>query len=79
MPVGVVGFTFIKWSDAPPGWHMFMAWVADGWRRQGVMSRRWPGWCQMYGDFTLEQPNEAMRALLRKMRGAALARPVPFG
>jgi hypothetical protein len=73
-PVGVVGFTFIKgWKDdaLPPGWHLFMAWVADAWRRKGVMSRRWAGWRQIYGDFTVEQPNRQMRALMRKMAGDA--------
>jgi hypothetical protein len=39
-PVGAVGFLDANWADI--GWHptMFFAWVADAWRRKGVMSRR---------------------------------------
>ena len=68
IPVGVVGFVWASWSNAPAGWHMFMAWVADEWQRKGVMSRRWPAWRQTYGDFTLEHPNEAMWSFLRTMQ-----------
>jgi hypothetical protein len=70
IPVGVVGFVWTNWSNVPAGWHMFMASIADEWRRKGVMSRRWPAWRQTYGDFTHEQLNEAMGALIRKMAAA---------
>lgn len=37
---GVVGFEFIQWGDKAPGWHIIMAWIAEPWRRKGVLSRR---------------------------------------
>jgi hypothetical protein len=73
VPVGAAGFVFVNWENRPPGWHMFLAWVADDWRRRGVMSRRWPIWRRTYGDFTVEQPSEAMQAFLRKMEEHAEA------
>jgi hypothetical protein len=43
------------------------AWIAEPWRRKGVMSRRWPRWRATYGEFTLEQPfSEAMANFLAK-------------
>jgi hypothetical protein len=42
IPVGAVSFSWINWSNCEPGWRMNFAWVADEWRRRGVMSRRWP-------------------------------------
>jgi hypothetical protein len=70
IPVGAVGFVWTIWSGSPAGWHMFFAWVAEPWRCQGVMSRRWPLWRESYGEFTVEQPNKAMQALVRKMGDA---------
>jgi hypothetical protein len=49
---------------------MFMAWLAPEWRRLGIMSSRWGAWREIYGDFTLERPNEAMRAFVLKMGGS---------
>jgi hypothetical protein len=66
-PVGAAGFAYTYWADAPPGWHLNFAWIAEPWRRKGVMSRRWPRWRATYGEFTLEQPfSEAMANFLAK-------------
>jgi hypothetical protein len=68
IPVGAVGFSWTKWKDHTPGWRMNFAWVADDWRRQGVMARRWTQWRETYGDFTLERPlSAAMKAFVAKM------------
>jgi len=71
IPVGVVSFSWVDWQnpgEPAPGWHMCMAWVADSWRRRGVMTHRWPNWRETYGDFTLERPlSTAMRALIIKV------------
>ena len=65
IPVGAVSFAWTIWSDAEPDWHMLFAWVADEWRRKGVMSRRWPHWRSTYGDFTLEHPlSDAMEVFV---------------
>ena len=65
--VGAVGFVWKKWSDAEPGWHVNFAWIADEWRREGVMTRRWGGWRKTYGAFTLEHPlSNAMSAFIDK-------------
>jgi hypothetical protein len=72
IPVGAVGFSWINWSDCEPGWHMNFAWVADSWRRQGVLTRRWPQWRKTYGGFTLERPlSRAMRAFVAKVESKA--------
>ena len=72
IPVGVAGFSRIIWSDRDPGWHMLFAWIADEWRRRGVMSSRWPQWRETYGDFTLERPlSKAMRAFIAKVEAEA--------
>jgi zinc-finger of acetyl-transferase ESCO len=74
VPVGAVSFSWIDWPSAgamaegspASGWHMFFAWVADDWRRKGVMSRRWRRWLSTYGDFSLEPPlSDAMAAFVR--------------
>jgi hypothetical protein len=74
VPVGAVSLAWFDWPSGgdrlqpPPGWHMLFAWVADSWRRQGVLSRRWPVWRARYGEFTLEPPlSEAMQAFVGKM------------
>jgi hypothetical protein len=54
---------------------MNFAWVADQWRRRGVMTRRWPQWRKTYGDFTLERPLSApMKAFVAKA-GVVSRRP----
>jgi hypothetical protein len=66
-PVGAVGFEYVTWTNTPPGWHLNFAWIAPPWRRKGVMSRRWPQWLAIYGEFTLEQPfSEALANFLAK-------------
>lgn len=70
VPVGIAAFVWTEWKSHAPGWHMFMAWVADDWRRKGVMTRRWPQWRATYGDFTIEQPSKAMDAFIDKMTAA---------
>jgi hypothetical protein len=68
LAVGAVAFSWILWSNAPPGWRMMFAWIGDEWRRRGVMTRRWPAWRQTYGAFTLERPlSGAMRTFVAKM------------
>jgi hypothetical protein len=68
IPVGAVAFSWIDWLNRNPGWQLQFAWIADQWRRTGVMSRRWPGWREAYGAFTLGQPlSDAMTAFVAKM------------
>jgi hypothetical protein len=66
--VGAVCFSNGRhWSNVAPGWLLAFAWVAPEWRRQGVLSRRWPQWRQQYGDFLLDPPlSEAMEAFCAK-------------
>jgi hypothetical protein len=69
--VGAVAFLRADWPDCEAGWLMMFAWIADEWRRRGVMSRRWPGWRKTYGDFTLSSPlSTGMRAFVGKMNVA---------
>jgi zinc-finger of acetyl-transferase ESCO len=68
IPVGVTTFTWMKWQNIPPCWVMNIAWVANEWRRKGVMTRRWDGWRTAYGDFHLDRPlSVAMEAFARKI------------
>jgi hypothetical protein len=67
--VGAVAFlrTDLPWC----GWLMDFAWVADEWRRKGVMTRRWLSWRKIYGDFTLPSPlSSAMSSFVAKMNAA---------
>ena len=70
--VGVAGFEFVNWSNKAPGWHMVMVWIAEPWRRKGVLSRRWARWRETYGEFTVEKPiSEAMADFLSKQEASA--------
>ena len=67
--VGVVSFiNGRRWSNVAPGWLLSFIWIAPEWRRQGVLSRRWPAWRATYGEaFMLEPPlSEAMEAFALK-------------
>jgi hypothetical protein len=69
--VGVVTFLRTDWPWCEAGWLMDFAWVADEWRRKGVMTRRWLSWRKTYGDFTLSAPlSSEMRAFVGKMNAA---------
>jgi hypothetical protein len=65
---GIAGFQYCqRWRNVARGWHMRFAWVAPEWRRREVLSRRWPAWREVHGEFTLEYPlrlSEAMHAFL---------------
>jgi hypothetical protein len=65
--VGAASFSWVLWTNHPPGWRLNFIWIAGTWRRQGVLSKRWPCWVKIYGAFTVEPPwSESMRAFLRK-------------
>jgi hypothetical protein len=71
--VGAVAFVWTKWLGRVPGWYMPFAWVADEWRRRGVMSRRWPEWRKTYGAFELQRPlSSAMVAFVEVQKMAAV-------
>jgi hypothetical protein len=67
--VGIAGFqTGQFWSNICLGWHMLFVWVAPEWRRQGILSRRWPAWRAAYGEFTVETPiSSGMASFLAKV------------
>jgi hypothetical protein len=72
IPVGAVAFSQIIRDGRAPVWRMMFASIDDEWRRRGVMSRRWPGWRKIYGDFELEKPlSRAMTAFVAKRAGEA--------
>jgi hypothetical protein len=69
IPVGVVAFKWMEWTNVRHGWHLLWAWVALEYRRSGVLTRRWPAWVARYGWFTVESPvSPAMEAFLFKAR-----------
>ena len=71
-PVGAVAFSQIIRDGRAPVWRMMFASVHEDWRRKGVMSRRWPGWRETYGDFELEEPlSRAMKAFVAKIAHSA--------
>jgi hypothetical protein len=69
--VGAAAFIWTVWSNAPPRWRLTFVWIAEGWRCKGVLSRRWPRWRELYGDFTLDPPlSQAMGAFVDKHGGS---------
>jgi hypothetical protein len=71
IPVGAVAFSQIISEDRALVWRMMFASIDDEWRRRGVMTRRWSGWREIYGDFTLETPlSLAMKAFVIKLEAA---------
>ena len=71
-------------GTAPDGWHsgvgMFRC-EHDGWslarvyiepraRRRGYLREAWPLWRERYGDFTVDQPSDAMQAFLSRVHYA---------
>ena len=52
---------------------MLMAWMAEPWRRHGVLSRRWERWRETYGDFSIETPISRGVANFLAQRGYAVA------
>jgi hypothetical protein len=70
--IGAAAFSFMAWENHPPGWHMNFVWIAEPWRRRGQLSRRWAGFRERYGAFTLDHPlSEAMESFATK-HGIAL-------
>jgi hypothetical protein len=67
IPIGACSFSWIVWQDAPASWRMNFVWIAEPYRRQGQLVRRWPLFQQRYGEFALELPlSKAMRAFITK-------------
>jgi acetyltransferase (GNAT) family protein len=65
LPVGVIGFDWMDWNNIRGGWHLCFVWIADAYRRKGILSKRWPKFIQKYGWFTIEHPlSPAMEAFL---------------
>ena len=65
--VGAASFSWIIWTDCQPGWRLNFIWIAGKWRRQGLLSKRWPAWQQTYGAFSVERPwSKSMHAFLLK-------------
>jgi hypothetical protein len=74
IPIGATSFSRIKWQNAPPGWRMSFVWIAEPYRRHGHLTKRWPGFHQTYGSFTLEYPlSDAMHAFAKKRGGVTAA------
>ncbi len=68
--IGAAAFNWILWRNMPPCWRLDFVWIAEGWRRRGALSRRWPIWRAAYGDFVLESPlSDAMRSFVDKQGG----------
>jgi hypothetical protein len=68
VPIGVIGFDWMDWEDIQHGWHLCFAWIADSYRRKGMLTKRWPSLIEKYGWFTIEQPiSPAMKAFLFKV------------
>ena len=61
--LGGCAFRWREWAGAPAAWALQWAWVAPPYRRQGVLTRRWPRFRSDFGLFGLEQPlSEPMQA-----------------
>ena len=73
-PVGVVSFAWMRWTDGTPhGWRMLMAWIAEPWRRKGLLSRRWDRWRETYGEFSIERPVSRGMANFLARHGVAVS------
>jgi hypothetical protein len=69
VPIGVAGFNWMEWKNARAGWHLCFVWIAQSYRRKGMLTKRWPAFIQKYGWFTIETPiSPAMEAFLFKIR-----------
>jgi hypothetical protein len=71
-PIGAAGFEHVTWTDAPPGWHLNFAWIAEPCRRKGVMSKRRPQWLTTYGEFTFERRFSEAKANFLAKHGLAV-------
>jgi hypothetical protein len=62
-------FEWVEQTNGYPiGWQLNFVWVADKFRRQGLLFKRWPQWVKAYAPFTIEYPvSEAFQAFLRKV------------
>lgn len=65
--VGACAFRWRNWADAPPGWAMQWMWLCPRARRTGILTKYWPVFREMFGDFLPEPPfSPAMEAFFAK-------------
>lgn len=69
----VVGAAGFRPQEGERPWRLDFVWLAPAHRRQGLLTRQWPGFRQRFGDFDVEHPlSEEMKAFLRKRGDARL-------
>lgn len=65
--VGAAGFRKGVWTDPEPRWTLEWVWITPKLRSRGILSRAWPTFQRLYGDFPVERPlTEAMTKFLTK-------------
>jgi len=71
-PVGAASFSWVTREECgDSGWCMNFVWVADSWRKKGMLSKRWAGWVAKYAPLSVEHPlSDAMESFLDKNGGA---------
>jgi hypothetical protein len=69
--IGASEFAEIRYFDPDTGpialWSWVFVYVDTEPRRKGYVIKRLPKWRESYGDFLVEQPNEATKAMLIKV------------
>lgn len=65
--IGAGAFRWRQWKNHSPGHGLSWVWFHPFFRRQGHLSRAWPLFRKLFGDFLVEAPlSAAMYAFLRK-------------
>lgn len=66
--VGAASFAKVHYSNIGTQAELAWIWIAEPWRRKGLLTERWLTWCNTYGEFLIQKPwTEAMEKFLLKV------------